>query len=382
MRTISKIVRDNEKSMFLYDCTSDFESYISQDNEGLESEELRRKKEYFLSDINLDISFILDFCCNKGMDVFIYSKKDDISNIISQCSKSFITPRLVSRNELKELVEKEEKISNSCFIFYRSFRGMTNEDNKTFKIIKKAQDVFSKSVYVDAVTKEFLYLEYFPTTLKLLDYDNVDVVTFEQGMEVLTNDFLYDRISIVNEGIVIKPNYSMFDVDFYGCIPYNCYADDSADDEPIESGNNVTELEEGYVYNKIGEMDIIIPNEELEIDESEKILVNEKYSFVVDNLDSCQKLLDIILNENESDYVINGVQVDFQHRGWFFPRSELKTVSNFTMLEQENFSHYNFFVKQYCINTVSLLKYLKRTFSNGLTSKLIFTFILDIDYWE
>ena len=78
------------------------------------------------------------------------------------------------------------------------------------------------------------------------------------------------------------------------------------------------------MYNKIGEMEIIIPNEELEIDESEKILVNEKYSFVVDNLDSCQNLLDIILNENESDYVINGVQVDFQHRGWFFPRSELK----------------------------------------------------------
>lgn len=385
MRTISEIVNDNEKSMFLYDFTQDFNQHLLGLENEISGEELRREKEYFLKNINLDITYILDYCYTKGIDVFICAKDDDKLNIIHQCNQSFISPKLIKIKEIEKLVENGEKINNSLFIYYRSFRGMTCEENKTFKIIKKSQEVFSKSVYVDAVTKEFLYLEYFPTTLKLMDYDSVVATNFNQGMEVLTNDFLYDRISIVNEGMVVSPDYSMFDVNFYGYTPYSYYNDNYEsninNEENMSYETNSEAEEEVYGYKKVAEIDIKIPYEEIQMEEHEKVKVNTLCTFVLDNLDSCEKLLDIILNEDKLEYIINGIKVNYKYRGLFFPRSEVKTISNFSIYDSSNYPRYNFLVKQYSVNTISLLKYLKRTFSNGLTSKLIFTFVLDIDYW-
>lgn len=161
-----------------------------------------------ISSANIKLDFYLELIGDYSGEIIIISKSDSRMAIFEEAINKNITIDFVPTGVLMNRGFDISIFENKVVLFNKCFDGMTSITNNTFINVDKITKISKKFIAIDTIGEGFLYVNYFPTLLKLLEVDaNIDYYNVDKKT---LNTLLLDNFIIMKgNGILssISKNY-------------------------------------------------------------------------------------------------------------------------------------------------------------------------------
>lgn len=195
MNDILELFEENQSVLLLEDVTSKLASNTNKGSSSYQSQ---------ISDSAANIDFILKYCSDKNYNVYILCYQKEQIEILTSCSKFYITPTFVTYSMLDDMLKENTVLDNSCFVDYKCFRKCSSIENKTYQTIVNSKQLFTKNIFIDTIGENYLTCEQMAAIFGLVGYDNINTNNPGEIVKVLEDDFLYNKIAIINDDGIVK----------------------------------------------------------------------------------------------------------------------------------------------------------------------------------